>query len=129
MGGIQIVLGRWVLVGDRSLPWVGSDHQGGCGAIGAHGWSWLCSPWVATSLGFCGCGRKWVLFGFVDMDLAVMVVDGGGGGGGVGCDCDCDCDCDYGGGVGWLWVVVEVASFDCWCVVVDYICGCGRRER
>ena len=54
------------------------------------------------------------------MDLAVMAVDGGGG---VGCDCD------YGGGVGWLWVVVEVASFDCWCVVVGYICGCGRRER
>ena len=127
MGGIQIVMGRWVLVGDRSLSWVGSDHQGGCGAIGAHGWPWFYSPWAVAGLGLVvvvenGSDLVWfcffILFGFVGMDLAVVAIDGSGGGGVC-----CDCGCDYGGSGGRLWVVVEVASFDCGCVVVGYICG------
>ena len=68
------------------------------------------------------------------MDLAVVAIDGGGGGGVC-----CDCGCDYGGSGGRLWVVVEVASFDCgcvvvgyicgWVVVIGYICGCGWKEK
>ena len=64
------------------------------GAIGARGWPWFCSPWAVASLGFGGCGRKWIcfgfllllllLFGFVGMDLAVVDVDGGSGGGSGG---------------------------------------------
>ena len=51
------------------------------------------------------------------MDLTMVAIDAGG----VVVDCDCDCGC--GGGGGWLWVVVKVASFDCECVVICYICG------
>ena len=123
-------------VGFRLL-WVGLDHcgwdsdccevVGGSGAIGAHGWPWFCSPWAVAGLGLVvvvenGSDLVWfcffILFGFVGMDLAVVAIDGGGGGGVC-----CDCGCDYGGSGGRLWVVVEVASFDCGCVVVGYICG------
>ena len=115
MGGFRL---SWV--GFKS-PWVGSDYVGGygwvqivvsgCGAVGACGWSWFCSTWATASLGFGGCGKKWIFFfsffffGFVGMDLTVVAIDASGG---VGCDFDCGGSDDG----GWLWVVVKVEVED-----------------
>ena len=93
-GGVSVVVARrgWVQIGTSGIQITVGWH----GAVGAHGWPWFCSPWVATSLGFGGCGKKWIcfgfllllllllLFGFVGMDLAVVDVDGGSGGGNGG---------------------------------------------
>ena len=51
----------WVQIGTSGIQ----IAVGWRGAIGARGWPWFCSPWVAVSVGFGGCGRKWICFAFI----------------------------------------------------------------